>query len=158
MADALAQFPHMAQARNHLPHVIKLWDVTVLHSAPIVCYVDADVMFQRYFRGPFPASNQSVSGAFMMDSSNSFDARPGDFWPVGPLRLARRRNSGLFWIQRDRLYYERREYLFKRWGPQRIRKYHGWFEQTVWADQAWRARCSMFASAQLGTASPEKFQ
>ena len=154
MADALAQFPHMAQARSHLPHVIKLCDVTLTHPESIVQYVDTDVLFQRRFRGIFPVSSQSASGAFMMDRSNSFGAHPGDFWPLGPLRLARRLNSGLFWIRRDRIDYERMEYLFKRWGPRRIRKYHGWFEQTVWADQAWRSRCSMFDPAQLGTASP----
>ena len=90
----------------------------------------------------------------MMDSGNSFGAHPGDFWPFGPLRVARFLNSGLFWIARDRIDYERMEYLFKRWGPERIRRYHGWFEQTVWADQAWRSRCSMFDPTQLGTASP----
>jgi hypothetical protein len=153
MADALAQFPHMAQARIHLPHVIKLWDVALIDSEPTLCYVDADVLFQRRFRGLFPVSNPLVSGAFMMDSSNCFGAHPGDFWPFGPLRLARRLNSGLFWIRRDQLDYERMEYLFKRWGPQRIRRYHGWFEQTAWADQAWRSRCSMFDPTQLGTAT-----
>jgi hypothetical protein len=155
LADALARFPHISQARVHLPHVLKLMDTTMTHPEPIVRYVDTDVLFQRRFRGLFPTSEQSVSGAFMMDSSNSFAAHPGDFWPLGPLRLPRQLNSGLFWIQRDRLDYERMEYLFKRWGPQRIRRYHGWFEQTVWADQAWRARCSMFDPEQFGTASSE---
>jgi hypothetical protein len=154
MAEALARFPAMAQARSHLPHVIKLWDVALIQPESIVCYVDTDVLFQRSFRGLFPASGESGSGAFMMDSGNSFGAHPGDFWPLGPLRVARCLNSGLFWIRRDRIDYERMEFLFKRWGPQRIRKYHGWFEQTVWADQAWRSRCSMYDPAQLGTASP----
>ena len=89
----------------------------------------------------------------MTDSSNSFAAHPGDFWPLGPLRLPRQLNSGLFWIRRDCLDYERMEYLFKRWGPERIRRYHGWFEQTVWADQAWRARMWMYDPGQFGTAS-----
>ncbi len=155
LADALARFPHIAQARVHLPHVLKLMDATMTHPEPISRYVDTDVLFQKGFRGLFPTSEPSVSGAFMMDSSNSFAAHPGDFWPLGPLRLPRQLNSGLFWIQRNRIDYERMEYLFKRWGPQRIRKYHGWFEQTVWADQAWRARCSMFDPEQLGTASSE---
>ncbi len=151
LGDALARFPHIAQARVHLPHVIKLMDVTMTHPESIARYVDTDVLFQRSFRGLFPTSDASASGAFMMDSSNSFAAHPGDFWPLGPLRLPRQLNSGLFWIQRNRIDYDRMEYLFKRWGPQRIRKYHGWFEQTVWADQAWRARCSMFDPEQLGT-------
>jgi hypothetical protein len=154
ITDALAQFPHMAQARSHLPHVLKLLDVTLIQSESMVRYVDTDVLFQRRFRGLFPVSSQSASGAFLMDTSNCFGAHPGDFWPLGPLRLARRLNSGLFWIRRDRIDYERMEYLFKRWGPRRIRKYHGWFEQTVWADQAWRAHCSMFDPAQLRTATP----
>ncbi len=154
MGAVLARFPEMAQARGHLPHVIKLWDVALIQSESIVRYVDTDVLFQRRFRGLFPASGESGSGAFMMDSGNSFGAHPGDFWPMGPLRVARRLNSGLFWIRRDRIDYERMEFLFKRWGPQRIRKYHGWFEQTVWADQAWRSRCSMYDPAQFGTASP----
>jgi hypothetical protein len=153
LAGVLAQFPHLAQARTHLPHVLKLFDVTLTHPEPIARYVDTDVLFQRRFRGMFPVSAPSASGAFMMDSCNSFGAHPGDFWPIGPLRVARRLNSGLFWFQRDRIDYERMEYLFKRWGERRIRKYHGWFEQTVWADQAWRARCSMVDPAQLSTAS-----
>ena len=155
LADALARFPHISQARVHLPHVLKLMDTTMIHLEPIVRYVDTDVLFQKSFRGLFPASEPSVPGAFMMDSSNSFAAHPGDFWPLGPLRLPRQLNSGLFWIQRECLDYERMEYLFKRWGPERIRRYHGWFEQTVWADQAWRARCSMYDPEQLGTASSE---
>lgn len=155
LACTLARYPHMAQARTHLPHVIKLFDVALTHPEPIVRYVDTDVLFQRRFRGIFPASNPTASGAFMMDSGNSFGAHPGDFWPLGPLRVARCLNSGLFWIARDRIDYERMEYLFKRWGPERIRRYHGWFEQTVWADQAWRARCSMYDPTQLGTASPD---
>jgi hypothetical protein len=130
-------------------------DTTVVHPEPIVRYVDTDVLFQKSFRGLFPTSEPSVPGAFMMDSSNSFAAHPGDFWPLGPLRLPRQLNSGLFWIRRDSLDYERMEYLFKRWGPERIRRYHGWFEQTVWADQAWRAHCSMFDPAQFGTASQD---
>ena len=154
MAEALARFPEMAQARIHLPHVIKLWDVALIQPESIVRYVDTDVLFRRRFRGLFPTANQSASGAFMMDSGNSFGAHPGDFWPLGPLRVARRLNTGLFWIQHDRIDYERMEYLFKRWGPERIRKYHGWFEQTVWADQAWRSRCSMYDPLQFGTASP----
>jgi hypothetical protein len=153
MAGALARFPEMAQARRHLPHVIKLCDVALIQPESIVRYVDTDVLFQRRFRGLFPAADESASGAFMMDSGNSFGAHPGDFWPAGPLRVARCLNSGLFWIRRDRIDYERMEFLFKRWGPQRIRKYHGWFEQTVWADQAWRSRCSMYDPAQFGTAS-----
>jgi hypothetical protein len=152
MSDALAHFPCMAKARMQLPHVLKLSDVTLTRrESAIVRYVDTDVLFQKRFRGLF--SNHSASGAFLMDNRNSFGAHPADFWPLGPLRLARRLNSGLFWIRRDRIDLERMEYLFKRWGPVRIRKYHGWFEQTVWADQAWRARCSMFDPAQLGTAT-----
>jgi hypothetical protein len=154
LADALAQFPHLAQARLHLPHVMKLFDVALTHPEPIVRYVDTDILFQRRFRGLFPVSRLSVPGAFMTDSRSSFGAHPGDFWPLGPLRLSRRLNSGLFWIQRDRIDYDRMEYLFKRWGPKRIRKYHGWFEQTVWADQAWRAGCSMFDPAQFRVATP----
>ena len=153
MADALAHFPCMAKTRSELPHVLKLSDVTLTRpESPIVRYVDTDVLFQRPFRGLF--SDQSASGAFLMDSQNSFGANPADFWPLGPLRLARRLYSGLFWIRRDRVDLERMEYLFRRWGPRRIRRYHGWFEQTVWADQAWRARCSMFDPAQLRTATP----
>ena len=154
MADALAQFPQMAQARIHLPHVIKLWDLALIQPDSIVRYVDTDVLFQQSFRGLFPVSGETASGAFMMDSGNSFGAHPGDFWPLGPLRVARCLNSGLFWIRRDRIDYDRMEFLFKRWGPQRIRKYHGWFEQTVWADQAWRSRCSMYDPVQFGTADP----
>jgi len=154
MADALAQFPQMAQARSQLPHILKLSDVTLIHRESIVRYVDTDVLFQRRFRALFPVSGQCTSGAFLMDTSNCFGAHPGDFWPFGPLRLVRLLNSGLFWIRRDRIDYERMEYLFKRWGPRRIQKYHGWFEQTVWADQAWRTRCSMFDPAQLRTATP----
>jgi hypothetical protein len=153
MADALAHFPCMAKARTQLPHILKLCDATLLHGeSAIVRYVDTDVLFQRRFRGLFSA--QSASGAFLMDNSNSFGAHPADFWPLGPLRLPQRLNSGLFWIRRDRIDYERMEYLFKRWGPRRIRRYHGWFEQTVWADQAWRAGCSMFDPTQLRTATP----
>ncbi len=153
MADALSPFPHMAQARTYLPHVIKLCDVALTHPDPIVRYVDTDVLFQRRFRGIFPDSGPSAPGTFMMDSCNSFGAHPGDFWPLGPLRVARRLNSGLFWIRRDQIDHERMEYLFKRWGTRRIKKYHGWFEQTIWADQAWRARCSMYDPAQFGTAN-----
>jgi hypothetical protein len=155
LAEALARFPHIAQARIHLPHVLKLMDTTMTHPEPIVRYVDTDVLFQKSFRGLFPASEPSVPGAFMMDSSNSFAAHPGDFWPFGPLRLPRQLNSGLFWIRRDCLDYERMEYLFKRWGPARIRRYHGWFEQTVWADQAWRSRCAMYDPRQFGTATSD---
>jgi hypothetical protein len=155
LAEALSRFPAMAQARTHLPHVLKLFDATMTHPEPIVCYVDTDVLFQKRFRGLFPASVQATPGAFMMDSLNSFGAHPGDFWPFGPLRVARQLNSGLFWVQRDRIDYGRMEYLFKRWGPARIKKYHGWFEQTVWADHAWRTRCSLFDPDQFGTASAE---
>jgi len=155
MAIALARFPHIAQARSYLPHVLKLMDTTMIHPEPIVRYVDTDVLFQKSFRGLFPTSEPSLPGAFMMDSGNSFAAHPGDFWPLGPLRLPRQLNSGLFWIRRDCLDYERMEYLFKRWGPERIRRYHGWFEQTVWADQAWRARLWMYDPEQFGTATSE---
>lgn len=155
LADALAKFSQMALARGYLPHVLKLFDIAMTHPESIVRYVDTDVLFQHRFRDLFPVSSPSATGAFMMDSDNCFGAHPGDFWPFGPLRLARRLNSGLFWIRRDQLDHERMEYLFERWGPGRIRKYHGWFEQTVWADQAWRSRCSMFDPGQLGTASFE---
>src|ERR1700678_3238216 len=100
MADALARFPHMAEARTHLPHVLKLSDVALIRrEGPTVCYVDTDVLFRRRFRGLF--SDQSASGAFLMDSGNSFGATPTDFWPFGPLRLAAKLNSGLFWIRRS---------------------------------------------------------
>ena len=154
VADALSRFPCIAKARIQLPHVLKLIDVALIRKESAVRYVDTDVLFQRRFRGLF--SEGSASGAFMMDSRNSFGAHPADFWPLGPLRLARRLNSGLFWIRRDMIDLERMEYLFRRWGPRRIHRYHGWFEQTVWADQAWRARCSMFDPAQLGTATRDE--
>ena len=160
-AEALGQFPYMARARGHLPHVLKLFDTTMTHPEPIICYVDTDVLFQRRFRGLFPGEGkagglaEAGAGAFMMDHTNSFGAHPGDFWPFGPLRVARQLNSGLFWVKRDRIDYERMEYLFKRWGPARIKKYHGWFEQTVWADHAWRTRCMLFDPEQFGTASAE---
>jgi hypothetical protein len=153
MSDALAHFPCMARARVHLPHVLKLSDVTLTRrESAVVRYVDTDILFQKLFRGLF--SDHSASAAFLTDYRNSFGAHPADFWPLGPLRLARRLNSGLFWIRRDRIDLERMEYLFQRWGPVRIQRYHGWFEQTVWADQAWRARCSMFDPEQLTTAAP----
>jgi len=167
LAEALKLFPNMAQARGHLPHVLKLLDTTMTHPEPIICYVDTDVLFQKRFRGLFPESveasgskhatglAQATAGAFMMDHANCFGAHPGDFWPFGPLRVARQLNSGLFWVKRDRIDYERMEYLFKQWGPARIKKYHGWFEQTVWADHAWRTRCSLFDPNQFGTASAE---
>jgi hypothetical protein len=165
LAGALQRFPKLAEARVHLPHVLKLFDTTLTHPEPIVCYADTDVLFQKRFRGLFPDSAQgaglarasslakATAGAFMMDHANSFAAHPGDFWPFGPLRVPRQLNSGLFWVKRDRIDYERMEYLFKRWGPARIRRYHGWFEQTVWADHAWRTRCSLFDPSQLGTSS-----
>jgi hypothetical protein len=162
LGEALERFPHMAVAREHLPHVLKLLDVTMTnpegmtHAEQVVCYVDTDVLFQRRFRGLFPSETRGVgAGAFMMDHGNSFGAHPGDFWPFGPLRVARQLNSGLFWVKRERIDYERMEYLFKRWGPARIKKYHGWFEQTVWADHAWRTRCMLFDPEQFGTASAE---
>jgi hypothetical protein len=163
LAEGLGRLPHMAEARRHLPHVLKLFDVTMTHAEPVVCYVDTDVLFQRRFRGLFPGaglekdagSESATAGAFMMDHGNSFGAHPGDFWPFGPLRVARRLNSGLFWVRHDRIDYERMEYLFKRWGAERIKKYHGWFEQTVWADHAWRTRCSLYDPDQLGTARAE---
>ena len=167
LAEALSRFPNMAEARRHLPHVLKLFDTTMTHPEAVVCYVDTDVLFQRRFRGLFPAkgeaadlaqmagSTQATAGAFMMDHANCFGAHPGDFWPFGPLRVARQLNSGLFWVKRDRIDYERMEYLFKRWGAARIKKYHGWFEQTIWADHAWRTRCSLFDPDQFGTAGTE---
>jgi hypothetical protein len=161
LAEALGRFPNMAQARGHLPHVLKLFDTTMTHPEAIVCYADTDVLFQRRFRGLFPdtaqgtGSAKATAGAFMMDHANSFAAHPGDFWPFGPLRVPQQLNSGLFWVKRDRIDYERMEFLFKRWGPARIRKYHGWFEQTVWADHAWRTRCSLFDPNQFGTASAD---
>jgi len=180
LAEPLKRFPNMAEARSHLPHVLKLFDTTMTHPETIICYVDTDVLFQKRFRGLFPesvetagskqttglaqagglakatGSRQETSGAFMMDHANCFGAHPGDFWPLGPLRVARQLNSGLFWVKRDRIDYERMEYLFKRWGPARIKKYHGWFEQTIWADHAWRTRCSLFDPDQFGTASAEE--
>lgn len=173
LAEALGRFPNMAQARGHLPHVLKLFDTTMTHPEPIVCYADTDVLFQKRFRGLFPESRQAAglveasdstqaagaakltAGAFMMDHANSFAAHPGDFWPFGPLRVPQQLNSGLFWVRRDLIDYDRMEYLFKRWGPARIKKYHGWFEQTVWADHAWRTRCSLFDPGQFGTASTD---
>jgi len=167
LAEALGRFPNMAEARRHLPHVLKLFDTTMTHPEAIVRYVDTDVLFQKRFRGLFPGERQAdglarpsglaqaSAGAFMMDHGNSFGAHPGDFWPFGPLRVARQLNSGLFWVRRDRIDYERMEYLFKRWGPARIKKYHGWFEQTVWADHAWRTRCWLFDPEQFGTASAD---
>jgi hypothetical protein len=173
LAEALKRFPNMAEARGHLPHVLKLFDTTMTHPEAIVCYVDTDVLFQKRFRGLFPGPTRAdgvaratglqqasglakaSGGAFMMDHANCFGAHPGDFWPFGPLRVARQLNSGLFWVKRDRIDYERMEYLFKRWGPARIKKYHGWFEQTIWADHAWRTRCSLFAPDQFGTAGTE---
>lgn len=153
MADALRNFPCMARARSQHSFLLKLHDVIFARpEAAILRYVDSDVLFQRRFRGLF--SNQSASGGFLMDSRNSYAAHPGDFWPFGPLRLPRLLNAGLYWMRRDRIDLERMEYLFKRWGPQRIERYHGWFEQTVWADQAWRARCSMFDPSQLRTITP----
>jgi hypothetical protein len=163
LAEALGRFPHMAAARKHLPHVLKLFDATMInperiaHPEPVVCYVDTDVLFQKRFQGLFPdEAGAAGAGVFMMDRANSFGAHPGDFWPFGPLRVARQLNSGLFWVKRDRIDYERMEYLFKRWGPVRIKKYHGWFEQTVWADHAWRTRCGLFDPDQFGTASTDE--
>jgi len=153
MADALRNFPCMAKARSQHSFFLKLHDVILGRpESAIVRYADSDVLFQRRFRGLF--SNQSASGAFLMDSGNSYAGHPGDFWPLGPLRLPQRLNAGLYWMRRDRIDLERMEYLFKRWGPQRIQRYHGWFEQTVWADQAWRAHCSMFDPSQLRTITP----
>jgi hypothetical protein len=174
LAEALKRFPNIADARGHLPHVLKLFDTTMTHPEAIVCYVDTDILFQKRFRGLFPetaeagsskqksglakpgGSAKAPAGAFMMDHANCFGAHPGDFRPFGPLRVARQLNSGLFWVRRDRIDYERMEYLFKRWGPERIKKYHGWFEQTIWADHAWRTRCALLDPKQFGTASAER--
>jgi hypothetical protein len=153
IGDALAKFPHMAKARTHLAYVLAMWDLTFTHPEPIARYIDSDILFQRRFRGLYPVSARSATGAFMRDCDDCYAAHPADFWPFGPLRLPSHCNAGMFWIERDRIDYDRMEYLFKRWGPARIRKYDGWIAQTFWADQAWRAGCSVWDPTQLGIAS-----
>jgi hypothetical protein len=161
LAGELARYPAIAAARQELPHVIKLFDVTLMgNDRSISRYVDSDVLFLRRFSDLFPTSTpQNISGVFSTDSSNSFGVKVTDFWPIGPLILAERLNSGVFWIQRRYVDLDRVDWLFKRWGPARVRQYGGWFEQTVWADLAWRARALMFDSAQLraATAKTESF-
>lgn len=153
MGKILAKFAAMAEARKHLPHVLKLLDINFLEDdGPVTRYVDSDVFFFRPFRGLFETA-KNMTGAFSCDYNSSFGTKVTDFWPLGPLVLVKRLNSGLFWIRRDVVDYERMEWLFKRWGLKRVLGYGGWFEQTVWADAAWRARCHVYDIAQIRTAN-----
>ncbi len=152
LASQLSRLPAIAKARQHLPHVIKLIDINFLaDDGPLTRYIDCDVLFFRPFKNLFE-SVDNVAGAFSCDHKSSFGTRLTDFWPIGPLVLVKRLNSGLFWIRREVLDYERMEWLFRRWGLRRVLEYGGWFEQTVWADAAWRARCRVYDSVQVRTA------
>jgi hypothetical protein len=155
LADQLRRYPKVLEARTYLPHVLKLIDLGWIgEQESILCYIDTDVLFFRPFQRLFTSDvNSKVSGAFLLDRASSFGARVSDFSPLGPLKLVRRLNSGLFWIRREHIDYDRIEYLFRRWGLARILEYGGWFEQTVWADIAWRAKCCMFDASQINTAS-----
>ena len=157
LSDALSKWPNVARARTSLPHVMKLIDIGLIEQPDdTIRYVDTDIMFLRPFQGLFENHNVATSGAFLTDSKNSFGARIKDFKPLGPLRLARRLNSGLFWIRTSAVDYDRIEFLFRTWGLRRILEYGGWFEQTVWAAIAWSSRCKMFDDTQLATAHRDR--
>lgn len=153
LTDLLSKWPNVSRARKLLPHVMKLIDIGLIEQADnVIRYVDTDMMFFRPFRGLFEDKDGDTSGAFLTDSNSSFGARIGDFKPLGPLRLVRRLNSGLFWIRSSAVDYERIEYLFRNWGLPRILQYGGWFEQAVWANLAWLSQCKVFDSSQMITA------
>lgn len=156
----LSKYPAIAAARKMLPHVIKLIDINIAPQRDAITrYVDSDVFFFKTFTKLFPDQTMSVTdqfnGVFSLDSHSSFGARVSDFWPVGPLTLTKRLNSGLFWVKRNTIDFDRMEFLFRRWGAERIRAYGGWFEQTVWADLAWRAGLFVFDPKQVCTAASQ---
>jgi hypothetical protein len=154
LGDVLSKFPTIATMRRSLPHVLKLVDVNLIGCEPVTRFVDPDVLFFRRFEGLFPMHEPGVdSGAFSLDSNSSFGAKISDFWPLGPLTLVRRLNSGVFWIKREIIDFERMEWLFRRWGEDRISRYGGWFEQLVWADLAWRENARVFDENLVRTAT-----
>ena len=155
LAERLVHFPAIRAARTRLPYVMKLFDINLLSNDDgLVRYLDSDVFFFRPFHGLFPGRTVPEHQAvFSCDYANSYGARVTDFWPVGPLILVKKLNSGLFWVRANLIDYDRMEWLFERWGPARIEEYRGWFEQTVWADFAWRVRSQMYHDGQIRTAS-----
>ncbi len=149
VAPYLSRRPALARARREHPLFLKLVDLAIPEAGEEIAYCDADVLFQRPFRGLFRFPGPDSDALFMSDVQNAYSLRSWHLALHRRLRLLERVNTGVI-LYRTRAfdpdlvewYLSRPEFLF---APP-------WTEQTAWALLAGRAgsgRCRLFDPAQI---------
>jgi hypothetical protein len=138
----LSRHPRCAAARCSGPLFLKLFDVALLSPGELN-YCDSDVFFLRRYAGLFrsPAGGRAV---FMTDVTHAYAVRPWRVWPISPIRLLGRVNTGLIIGWRVGLDLDFVEWLLGRLAhdPAFTRRAY-WAEQTCWAALAARSDCTL---------------
>ena len=153
-ADAIVQpqlkrYPrcHAYRERNAL--ALKLIDTALLESDELA-YCDSDVFFLRPHTGLFAWPNLQTGAMFMQDIQDAYSLRPWHVYPIGPIRMPRRTNSGLIFFRRSAYDLDFVEWLL---GQPKLdgvfAKRPHWIEQTCWAALGWRAGCHLWSSGQF---------
>jgi hypothetical protein len=127
--DRLAAYPYCAALRARQAYGLKLFDVPFLSDAPVVRYMDSDVLFLQPLRGLF-SMRDDQDCIFMQDHQNAYALRPWHLLAPG-MRIPQKINSGLFALRTKIMDLDRTEWLLAKDLP----VFHKlpWFEQTCWA-------------------------
>lgn len=141
----LAAYPHCAALRKRQAYGLKLFDVPFLNAAPVVRYMDSDVLFLRPIQGLF-AMRDDQDCVFMQDHQNAYALRPWHLLSPG-MRIPQKINSGLFALRPEMMDLDRTEWLLAK----DLAVFHKlpWFEQTCWAWLASRHNGHVWDGAQI---------
>ncbi len=153
VGGVLARHPRCTAARQTGVLFLKLFDIPLL-TAGELAYSDSDVFFCRPYRGLFqvPADGRTV---FMSDVSHAYGVRPWRVWPIGPLRLSGRVNTGIIVRPARTLNIDHIEWVLEKLASDAAftrRAY--WAEQTCWAAVATREPAALLDPGKFILASP----
>ncbi|HJZ94726.1 MAG TPA: hypothetical protein VKE40_27925 [Gemmataceae bacterium] len=151
----LAKYPRCLAARSSSPLFLKVFDIALLETGELR-YADSDVLFLRRYAGLFGGASLAFPAVFMADVKEAYAVRPWHLWPVGPVRLGSRVNTGVVRARPAFLDLDFLEWLLGRLGNHPVwgRRWY-WAEQTCWAALAGRARCGLWDPRQLVVATAD---
>lgn len=149
----LKRYPRCRAYREKHVLALKLID-TALQESDELAYCDSDVFFLRPYKGLFAWPSAKTGAVFMQDIQDAYALRPWHLYPIGPIQMPRRMNSGLIFFRRSAYDLEFIEWFL---GEPRLRavfeKRAHWIEQTCWAALGWRAGCHLWSAGQFRIAT-----
>jgi hypothetical protein len=133
---------------------LKLFDISLLETDTLA-YCDTDILFLKPFSGLFDLDKFAADAVFMQDCREAYTLRPWHVWPLGPVKISAKTNTGLICFNPKKFDLDRVNYFLGRYGNEEVFiKHSAWIEQTTWAVASSALRCKVYNPENFIIATP----